>query len=528
MAKEILTTSIKIDRLIIKIAEGEIKVPPLQRSFVWKIDQIIKLLESIYHDYPIGSILLWETNDELPAARDVAGFKIPIKNPEYPHNYVLDGQQRISALYGVFCKNRTRGTQEEGYEINPEIFDMLFSLNNECFVHKNDKKEGEEYLEMKSLLDNIAFHKAIERLSEENKIKSTNLQSAFLSYEIPQITTKKRSREEVGIIFERINNSGTPLDLFDLLVAWTWTEGFHLQQKFSEIVDFLVSKNFEGIQKKIVLQCISAIIKESSKSKVIISLSPTDIRDRFDLLFESLKKTIDYLSTELSVKTIELLPHSHQIVPLCYFFSKVNNPNLQQKKAINEWFWKTSFSERYSASTDSHIDEDIASFKNLIDKNDYDAFKKLSYSISKEQLKTTKFIRTSAYSRAFIVLSSHKNPKELTNGRKIDVTDALSSFNKGEYHHIFPKDFLKSKGVDQEKINSLCNFCILPAASNKLVSNRSPSDYFKNIIPKSEFQEILESNIIPIKVSIYDKNDYDLFLNERSNKIMEYIDSLLI
>src|SRR3989344_1335682 len=109
MTQEIKTNSVKIDRLITQIAEGEVKVPPLQRPFVWKIDQIIKLLESIYNDYPIGSILLWETHENLPAQRNIAGFKIPDKEPEYPHYYVLDGQQRLSALYGVFCTNRDVG-----------------------------------------------------------------------------------------------------------------------------------------------------------------------------------------------------------------------------------------------------------------------------------------------------------------------------------------------------------------------------------------------------------------------------------
>lgn len=527
MAKEIITTSIKIDRLITKIAEGEIKVPPLQRPFRWKLDQIIKLLESIYHDYPIGSILLWETNDELPAARNVAGFKIPNKNPEYPHNYVLDGQQRLSALFGIFCKDRTKEKQNHGYEVDEKIFNILFDFVDDCFIHIDDKKNGKEYIEIKNLLDNICFHKAINSLSDENKTKATNLQSAFLSYEIPQIVTKKRNREEIGVIFERINNSGTPLDLFDLLVAWTWTEDFHLQEKFNEVVAILANKNFEGISKKVILQCISVIIKESSKSKIIVSIKPNEIRDNFKLFVESLKKTVDYLSTELNVKTIELLPHSHQVVPLCYLFSRIKNLDSKQKKVINEWFWKTSFSERYSSSTDSHIDEDIIALKDLIENNNENVFKKYSYSISTEQLKTTRFYKTNAYSRAFVVLLANNHPKDLTNGSKIDTGEALSSFNKKEYHHVFPNKYLQKKNVDQDKIDSLCNFCILPSVSNKLISDKAPSDYFNNITPQVQFKDILGSNLLPIRKAIYDKNEYDLFIEERSRKIMDFLDNKL-
>ena len=61
MKGEITTGSIKIDRLRNKIIEGNIKIPPFQREFVWKQEQVIELLDSIIKDYPIGSILLWET-----------------------------------------------------------------------------------------------------------------------------------------------------------------------------------------------------------------------------------------------------------------------------------------------------------------------------------------------------------------------------------------------------------------------------------------------------------------------------------
>ena len=72
---------------------------------------------------------------------------------------------------------------------------------------------------------------------------------------------------------------GTKLDLFDLMVALTWTTDFHLQNEFKDIQAFLKKKNFDGIKKKILLQCISVILKESCKTKVITSLKGAEIRD---------------------------------------------------------------------------------------------------------------------------------------------------------------------------------------------------------------------------------------------------------
>ena len=529
MPKEITQESPKINNLVSRIELGEIKIPPLQRPFVWKIDQVIDLLESIYKDYPIGSILWWETNDRLPSERNIAGFKLPQKPDSHPFYYVLDGQQRLSSLYGVFCTDRACDADvEKEYEVNVNIFDIVFDLTEKKFIHESQKAETKKYFDLKSLFNISAYSDALIKASPEEKKIIQDLYEKFTNYEIPIIITKKRALEEVGVIFERVNNTGTKLDLFDLMVALTWTRDFHLQNEFKKIHVVLEKKNFKGIKNKIILQCLSSIIKESSGVKIITSLKGQDIRDNIENLKESLKKTIDYLSTELSVKSIKLLPHAHQIVPLCYIFSRINTPTVKQKKVINQWFWATSFSERFTESTDRHIDEDIAGFKKLVEEESDNISRILKYTVSSEQLLETKFLKSNAYSRAFVVLLANQQPKDLTNGVKIDIGEALSFFNSKEYHHIFPKKFLTDKNIKIEKINSLCNFCILPSDSNKKVSDKAPSDYFFNMIPEDYFQDILESNILPIKKSLYEDDDFDNFLKERSTKIIEYLEKQLI
>ncbi|MEY3767629.1 MAG: hypothetical protein RLZZ11_699, partial [Cyanobacteriota bacterium] len=61
---ELNPISLKIDKLISRIDDGEIKIPAFQRGYVWKQNQIIELLESLLRQYPIGSILLWEANEK--------------------------------------------------------------------------------------------------------------------------------------------------------------------------------------------------------------------------------------------------------------------------------------------------------------------------------------------------------------------------------------------------------------------------------------------------------------------------------
>jgi hypothetical protein len=524
---EITPTSRKIDRLINRIEEGDIKIPAFQRGFVWNQDQVLELLDSIYRDYPIGSILLWNTNERLKSSRNIGGFLIPDREPEYPVNYVLDGQQRLATIYAVFCKDRRRDPQNARYDIDPEIFEIYFDLDDDKFVPDRDLVNGHANLKMTSLLDVHKFFEDVNRLDEKYKQKARDLQSKFQNYEIPIITTTKRKKEEVGIIFERINNTGTRLTTLDLMVAWTWGEDFHLRAELDSIKEMLDLKEFGETPDKIILQCLSGIVEKTTKTKDILELRPGTVRNNMDKLNSSLEKSIDFLSTELNVISRDFLPHSHQIVPLTFFFSKVNTPNQEQSRTLIQWFWKTAFSKRYSGSTDMKMNDDIAFFEKVVN-GDYSDIQKYSYSVDKSTLMNQRFSQSSPYTRAFLLLLAQKNPLNLVNGSKIDLGTALSEYNSKEYHHIFPRTFLKNKGVETEEINSLCNFTFLPADANKTISGKSPSDYIFSVTPSRAYSKILDSNLMPLRKEIYQKDQYDKFLEERAALILQYLDSVIV
>lgn len=524
---EIIPSAVKIDKLINRIEEGDIKIPAFQRGFVWRQDQIIALIDSIFNDYPIGSILLWNSSERLKSSRNIAGFVIPDREPQYPVNYVLDGQQRLSAIYAVFCKDRTKMENEDEYSVDPDMFDIIFDLEDHCFIPALEKDESKVYLKMSSIFDIESFFEELESISEDQRKLARQLQSKFQNYEVPVVTTNKRTKEEVGVIFERINNTGTKLSTLDLMVAWTWSEDFHLKHEITELLTLLDKKSFGETPDKIILQCLSGIMDETTKTKDILSLNPERVREYFPLLIKSLEKSIDFLSTEFRIFSRDFLPHSHQIVPLTFFFSKINTPSLDQITIIKKWFWKTSFSKRYSSSTDMKMNEDIGFMKQIL-KNDFSEISNYSYTIDSKILIKQKFSKASPFTRAFLLLLAQKDPINLVNGNKIDLGEALSNYNLKEYHHIFPRAFLKEKGYDTNEINSVCNFCFLPSDSNKIISDKSPSDYFNNIIPKSHFTEILDTNLMPLKSDIYNKDDYEEFLEQRAQIVFHYLDSLLI
>jgi hypothetical protein len=103
---ELTPTAQKIDKLIKRIDESDIKIPAFQRGYVWKQNQVIELLESVVNEYPIPSILLWKSSDRLKSTRNIAGYRIPDRDEAYPVNYVLDGQQRLVHRLGDRQRHR--------------------------------------------------------------------------------------------------------------------------------------------------------------------------------------------------------------------------------------------------------------------------------------------------------------------------------------------------------------------------------------------------------------------------------------
>jgi hypothetical protein len=90
----------RLIRLVERVNAGEIKIPKFQRYFVWQKADVIKLLESLLQGYPIGSLLFWRTEQKLKSERDIQGFTLPPTPDKYPTNYVLDGQQRLTTIFG--------------------------------------------------------------------------------------------------------------------------------------------------------------------------------------------------------------------------------------------------------------------------------------------------------------------------------------------------------------------------------------------------------------------------------------------
>jgi hypothetical protein len=110
-----------VDELVGMIERGELRLPEMQRRYVWKKPRVRDLLDSLYRGYPSGAILLWETDEEVP----LQDFAIAQeKNPFQNTKLLLDGQQRLTSLAAI-----VRGKAVTGRSHDRPI-ELLFNLEH--------------------------------------------------------------------------------------------------------------------------------------------------------------------------------------------------------------------------------------------------------------------------------------------------------------------------------------------------------------------------------------------------------------
>ena len=102
---DVLPEVVFLGKLVEQVMAGRIRVPRFQRAFVWKQADLHDLLDSVIRGFPIGSILVWETEDVIESATRVGPVSIDTR-PSGQVGYLLDGQQRVSTLVGTVAATR--------------------------------------------------------------------------------------------------------------------------------------------------------------------------------------------------------------------------------------------------------------------------------------------------------------------------------------------------------------------------------------------------------------------------------------
>jgi len=526
-----------------EMKRGNIRVPDFQRQFIWNPDQVLELLDSVWHGYPIGSILLWETTETL---NEHNPLKLHLDDlPKgTPRRYILDGQQRLVTLYEVLHDSLDIGKKRK------IRYATYFDLKKkEFYIYKKSDIEvgkGEPKIETWFIPLNEVMtinyqtrsaaqnNKILEKLSTDHELLKTyvDLFIKLSSIQIPTIITSQNLTIACRI-FERLNTSGTPLTIVDLMIAITYTEKFNLRKKFEDEISDLDTKDFY-LTEKTILQCISACLEKETTRDSIIK-SGKEIELKWKKTTESLMMAIDFLRNQCSVPVSKFLPYDVILAPLSYFFYQNGNKQLSSDtiKKLRRYFWFNVLSERYIQAQDTKTEEDIKEMDKLINDSKEKVFDYDVDDFTWDEIKEIEMSFGSSLAKSILCFLASKIPLEFKNNERVNLSSAFAEANLKELHHVFPRNFIKSQfGEDTKEyqnINSIANITLLSKTTNREIWDTKPSKYFGQFTKENKNLDIalkshLIGNIDDFGIS---KDDFNKFLNKRAKLIEEELNQFI-
>ena len=473
---------------------------------------------------------MWETKERLNDIKNIGNIQLPAVPDDIKIQYVLDGQQRITSLYAAFLGAKIQKEGEKKITDYGEIYVNLdgdIDDNEEQIVVSELPEETSitlnEVLNFNNNLFNIQ-----EKYSPENFKKIHQYSQTFSTYDFSTIVLRKEDIESAIEVFTRINTGGQTLTLFEIMSAKTYDEElkFDMQDRFQKLIKELTNCKYETISSSVILSVLGLILSKNKecKRKIILQLDKQKIIDSWDNVISALKDSIDYFRSVYRIPVSSILPYDSLLVPFAYFFYvNKEKPKGNQIKYLEEFFWRMSLSYRYSSSSESKLAQDIKRIDEIINGN------RPNYNDVKVNLNSPSdiiemsFSAGSSYCKAILCLLAYSEPKDFQDNGKVILDNSwLKVANSKNYHHFFPKSFLKKRNIGNE--NSLVNITLVGADLNKRkISAKAPSIYINDFFEEnSDLPVSLNSHFIDgIDEFGISSDDYNVFLEKRGEAIFE-------
>lgn len=512
------------------IQRGTVKIPQFQRDFVWTKEKSALLLDSMIKGFPIGTFVFWKTKESLRSIRNLGGADLPLTPDGDFTQYVLDGQQRLTSLYAA-----SRGLKiqrDERIDDFAEIFVDLEAAEDDpiVIISKDARNQGSVVRVTDLLTKGLGF---LSTFPKEHHEKLDLYKDRLQTYQCSIVLVREAPLEIATEIFTRINVTGQPLSVFEIMVAKTFdsSRDFDLSDKYGELIDKLQDVSYETILPATILQSVSAMLAKACSKKDILKLNKEEFIDVWPDAVNAIFSAVDYFRGYYRIPVSRMLPYGALLVPFSYFFYKHSERPVDDKaKRLRDFFWRVSLGSRYSHSLESRLSQDIQKIDDIL------AGKLPKYEdpidTSAEFVWQNGWFATSrSYIKAILCVLAYKEPKSFVDDSLVKISnDWLKRANSKNFHHFFPKAFLKKKEWEEGDINHIANITIVDDFLNKrLIRDKNPKKYMSEFKRKNpNLEETMKSHLIRMdKYGVWD-DDYDTFMWERCKAIARQLQSRII
>lgn len=557
-----------VEELVGMIERGELRLPEMQRRYVWRSTRVRDLLDSLYRGYPSGAILLWETDEAVPMQEMAVTQKT---NPYQSTRLLLDGQQRLTSLSAVIRGEsvKVRGRRRP--------IDLLFNLDHpdhlavvtEVDEEQSDDEDEEDVTEdeadstedeLQKRFDRMTFlvtTRKIEQLPQWVKVTEvfkTDSDAAFLkragvsSFDDPNyerysqrlarlrgirkyayrmdVLERRLSYDEVTEIFVRVNSLGAKLRSSDLALAQItakWRNSLKIFEAFQRQCD----KTGFDLDLGIYLKNLIVFTTGQSRFLTVGNLGLGALQTGWTECCRGMEFALNFLKNNAGVDSPALLSSPFMLIAVTYFGHKRDYElSPEESERLRYWVLVANAKGRYSrGSSETILDQDIATLrdgggtKEMIDRLRQQVGR---LDISPDELDGRN--QRSALFKTMFLMFRAAGAKDWRSKVTIAL-DHSGQQHRLQFHHIFPKALLRAT-YSRREADDIANLCFISGKTNRQISDKSPKLYFPEMIEKSG-SAAFELQSIPTEPSVLAIEGYKAFLQQRRELVARRLNQFL-
>lgn len=511
----------KLSTILDQIDAGSMLLPEFQRGYVWNRDQVRGFMRSLYLGYPVGSLLVWETDTSDKSVRGGPGGGV--------RQLLLDGQQRVTSLYGV-----VRGRPPSFFEGDPAAFTGLrFNVAEETFEFYAPVKMKDDplWIDVTALFVHGA-ERQIERLATDAKnwpyvgrlLKLQNLLEK--DFHAEQITGPDKTTDVVVEIFNRVNSGGTKLSKGDLALAkicaeWPGarpTMRSYLQRWDDDGYDFSLDW---------LLRNVNAVATGRAPFSALDAVSADEFEQALTGAADHINLVLDEVASRLGLDHARVLPGRPAIAVLARLLSENGGEfrdAAQRDKALY-WYVHAALSGRFAGSTETYLNQDLASVSGPRGVDDLIGRLRRwrrSLTIKPDDLQGAG--KGARYYPLVYLVSRVLGARDFGGGQEVAVAADL------RVQPLFGKVVLSRAGYRPAEINAIANFVLVTPETAPEIARLRPEDYLGRA--EESFPGLLASHCLPDDPSLWQVERYRDFLAARrkllatsANEILEGLHS---
>ena len=557
-----------VEDLVGKIERGELRLPEMQRRYVWQATRVRDLLDSLYRGYPSGAILLWETDEEVPE-REFAVEQHG--NPYRMTQLLLDGQQRLTSLSAVI---QGRPVSVRGRK---QPIEILFNLNHpenlevvtEVHEDRPDEEEDNERTEdeadstddeLQQRFNRMTFVVATKKLEQlpqwvrvsdvfkDNSDRKFLRRAKVVDFDDPRgevysqrlarlrgirkytyrldVLERSLSYDEVTEIFVRVNSLGAKLRGSDLALAQITAKWRGSLETFERFRTDCQRDGFD-LDLGVHLRNLVVFATRQSRFTRVANLSRAILQKAWTDCVPGMEFAINFVKNNAELESHALLSSPYVLLTVAYY-GHVRQYEISSTEArmLRQWTLTANAKGRYSrGSSESTLDQDLTTLRQ--GGGPVELLERVRTQVGQLDIQAEELQGRSQLSALFKTMFPAFKAAGARDWRT-HLTIALGhrgQQHRMQYHHIFPKALLKNQ-YTQREIDDIANLAFIGGKTNRQISNKLPKEYFSEII-KNGGLSALEAQCIPTTETLLDIDAYRKFLTERRKLIARRLNEFL-